>query len=470
MIGAMARFGSVAVLMGAVWLAAFAAPAGAVRPNIPQAVSCPSVSLCVAVDDAGNVLTSTDPASGTAPWKPAQIDGGSHLSGVSCPTITLCVAFDEFDDVLSSTNPTGGAGAWKKVELDDVVDSMSCPSVTLCVGVHGSSVFTSTNPTGSAAAWTQTELPGRHALFTVACASPALCVTSDIGGLLVSIDPTGGAGAWINTPVGDKDPWFSLTCAVSGGPLCLTLDSLGHSATTTSPTAAAGTWTVATGAPTIFAPSLACPSAALCVAAGGDAISTTTNPTAPAGAWNAIRIDERGGDLVGLSCPSIALCVAIDDRGNAVRSTNPTGGGGAWTTARFDPFTHVISTADVLLDMRATMDELGQRPVPSVTKVRKSGYQLLFDDLDTGSLQLGWYAVPAGAHLAKSARQPTLVAVARSAVPDTGRVTVTIRFTAAGRKLVAQAPGRPITLHAKAVLKRATGKPVTATHTFVLHP
>jgi len=37
--------------------------------NIVQAVSCPSTTLCVAVDNAGNTVTTTDPSDGaTATW------------------------------------------------------------------------------------------------------------------------------------------------------------------------------------------------------------------------------------------------------------------------------------------------------------------------------------------------------------------------------------------------------------------
>ena len=461
----MTRLGSVVVLaVAALSLAAGAAPAGAVRPNQARAVSCPTVSLCVAVDDAGNVVTSTNPTGGPATWKAAQIDGRDAMSGVSCASVTLCVAFDEFDNVLSSSNPAGGAGAWKRIELDDVFDSLSCPSATLCVGVHDADVLTSTNPTGGAAAWTDTEFPGRHALFSVSCASNALCVAPDLdGSLLVSTNPTGGVGAWTSTAVGSKSAWFSIACVPDTGPFCATLDGLGNAASTTSPSAAAGTWTVAAGAPSNFGASLACPTAALCVAAGDDNISTTANPTGGAGSWHPIEIDRQGGGFVGLSCPSITLCVAIDEHGNALVSTNPGGGVGAWTSVAFDHLTHVISRADLLLDMRASLDVLGQA-VPKVAKMRTSGYQLTFDSLDTGRLAVGWYEVPPGAQVAKSAK-PILVAVGRSRVPNTGRSTVTIKLTAAGRKLVAKAHGRPITLRARAVLTRASGAPLTATKT-----
>ena len=53
-------------------------------------LSCASTRLCVAVDDAGNVLTSSDPADGPA-WHSAAVDPGHQLRGVSCPSTRFCV-------------------------------------------------------------------------------------------------------------------------------------------------------------------------------------------------------------------------------------------------------------------------------------------------------------------------------------------------------------------------------------------
>ena len=79
------------------------------------ALSCPSVSLCVAGDFAGRILSSSDPAGGSAPWSfaPVLSSGltGVPISGVSCPSISLCVAIDGAS-VLTSTAPDGGTAAW----------------------------------------------------------------------------------------------------------------------------------------------------------------------------------------------------------------------------------------------------------------------------------------------------------------------------------------------------------------------
>lgn len=74
-------------------------------------MSCPSSSLCVAVDDSGHVLTSTDRTGGASAWAVTRVDGFNFISDVSCVP-GLCVAVDAAGHVLTSTDPTGGAGAW----------------------------------------------------------------------------------------------------------------------------------------------------------------------------------------------------------------------------------------------------------------------------------------------------------------------------------------------------------------------
>jgi hypothetical protein len=81
------------------------------------AVSCPSVSLCVAVDLAGNVLTSTDPTGGASAWARTLIDR-VYLTAISCPSVSLCVAGDELGNIVTSTDPTGGANAWRSAAVD----------------------------------------------------------------------------------------------------------------------------------------------------------------------------------------------------------------------------------------------------------------------------------------------------------------------------------------------------------------
>ena len=67
------------------------------------------------------MVTSTNPTGGATAWTVTPLGGifGSNrdLSGVSCPSVSLCVVIDQQRDVINSTNPTGGAGAWTSTHI-----------------------------------------------------------------------------------------------------------------------------------------------------------------------------------------------------------------------------------------------------------------------------------------------------------------------------------------------------------------
>jgi hypothetical protein len=65
----------------------------------------------VAVDDAGDVVSSVDPAAGARAWKVTRLPGvsGYGLSAVSCPSVSLCVAIDYGGQVFTSQDPSAGA-------------------------------------------------------------------------------------------------------------------------------------------------------------------------------------------------------------------------------------------------------------------------------------------------------------------------------------------------------------------------
>ena len=159
-------------------------------------MSCPSISLCVAVDVFGNVITSTDPTGGKRAWKIVNIDGElGYLSSVSCPSVSLCVAFDWSGNVLTSTDPTGGKRAWRITHVYRPMlvrgirlgpTAVSCASASLCVAVGWfGQLLTSTDPTGGAHAWSLTRPDGRRLLEAVACPEVSLCLAVDDAGNVV---------------------------------------------------------------------------------------------------------------------------------------------------------------------------------------------------------------------------------------------------------------------------------------------
>jgi hypothetical protein len=85
------------------------------------------------------------------------VGGRNDITGISCPAVSLCVAVDRTANAITSTSPTGGAGAWNVANIDQApyspgLTGVSCPATSLCVAtvsdLSGGNVLTSTNPTG----------------------------------------------------------------------------------------------------------------------------------------------------------------------------------------------------------------------------------------------------------------------------------------------------------------------------------
>jgi hypothetical protein len=271
-----------------------------------SAVSCPAASLCAAVDSAGNVLTSTDPAGGPSAWHPADIDGTERLKAISCPSSHLCVAIDGHGRVFSSTDPTRGAAAWHVTKIDHgrLLDAISCSSTRLCVaGDDEANFVTSRDPTGAARS-TETRQSQRLATRPAtpargesrppppsiprrrcraprpACASPSERPFTEFGVGAVSTDPTGRPRAWRGLGALDSE-----------------------------------------STPGLFA--VSCASVSLCVAVGNPGTPiVSTDPTSSA-TWR--RVDGGDmGELIGVSCvPS--LCVAVDASGHVIVGTRRAG-------------------------------------------------------------------------------------------------------------------------------------------------
>jgi hypothetical protein len=174
-------------------------------------IFCDSQYLCVATDPfnpfSGEIFTSTDPTGGPSAWKATYIDpahpivGGvgsqASIDDVACPTDTLCVATDDGGNILWSTDPTGGARAWHLVHLnlgyplgrsaEGSADQIECPSVAECIAFSSyfGEVVSATHPTGGASAWTVTEADPGADLTSLSCPSASLCIAGDANGHVV---------------------------------------------------------------------------------------------------------------------------------------------------------------------------------------------------------------------------------------------------------------------------------------------
>ena len=346
-----------------VWHAAPADTETRDQVNEPTSVSCPSISLCVAVDNYGNALATTDPADGvTASWtRTAGADfgkywdpvcpyggncGAGELDAVSCPSVSLCVAVDSVGHIATSTNPSAPKPTWMltphTVDGYHRLTSVSCPSTSLCIAVDVvGNVVSSTDPT-NAASWTPVDADGTTALAAVSCPSQAFCAAVDSGGdIITSTDPADGAAATWTVTASNVDnggglaavscPSVALCVAVDGDPFAPDLNGF-HVFVSTEPLGDATHWTPVSLPVGMYVDAISCPSTAECIAMGasygvfagtGPNIFTSENPTGGAAAWTATMIpgDPQGFD--GVSCPSERLCVGVSYGGSFVRAGVP---------------------------------------------------------------------------------------------------------------------------------------------------
>lgn len=207
---------------------------GDVTSTYPTSISCPSVDLCIAVDNSNHVVASVTPAAHHPHWTTTAIAGARVFSSISCPSPSLCIAVDLSGHIARSTNPTGGSAAWHVEPMSPEVltarfpaslsanflSAVSCASETLCVATdRGGDIFASTQPGAGAATWTRASVDPRGGLDAVSCiAAPHSCTAVDTDGDAVSSsDPTAGAGAWRLTAIAPRRlPLSGVSCVTSG--------------------------------------------------------------------------------------------------------------------------------------------------------------------------------------------------------------------------------------------------------------
>jgi hypothetical protein len=114
-------------------------------------VSCPTVSLCVAVGGP-DVALSLDPAAGSAAWsvlrdvnRAADYECGKYdpggscppqpLMGVSCSSVSVCAAVDGNGGVITSTNAASVTGwpAHYGLESSLGTGSVACQPTGICL-------------------------------------------------------------------------------------------------------------------------------------------------------------------------------------------------------------------------------------------------------------------------------------------------------------------------------------------------
>jgi hypothetical protein len=289
-----------------------------------NAVSCVSSSFCLAGDEAGDVLASTDPST-SSPWSSNHVDGTNSISAVSCTSIELCVAVDDAGDVLSSTEPTAPSPNWmiKNHDLSGPIDDVSCVADTFCVAVDRvGGELTSTEPANPASWPTPTKIDKNpragtdyNSIWSVSCVSESLCVAVDsAGNVLTSTNPVAKPAKWHIKSV-EGNAIYDVSCASAS--LCVAVDAGGNILSSTNPGASSPTWTATYHVDTHQLYGISCVQTSTCVAvdSAGNVVSST-DPTGGASAWTVTSVDSE--QLNGVSCVSLSLCVAVDSAGDGV--------------------------------------------------------------------------------------------------------------------------------------------------------
>jgi hypothetical protein len=337
---------------------------------------------------------------------PGNADGDPNASlvSVACPSKTKCVAVGYYNDSTSALLVTGSGINWTATQAPlpanaqsgqyAYLTSVACPSATSCVAVGGyngtsggaSSELIVTGPAGSGSAWTPTEapLPLNGLSFynsswpAVACSSTTSCVTAwtydDSSGTQQGVLESGSGINWTPSEVplpanaSTSNPKVILGSGISvGRPLacstatCVMVGQYVDSSGNTDGLLVTGSgtnWTQteaplpANAAANGFdgLNSVACESAATCVAAGQYSISsgklkgllltgleTSWKPAAAPVPVNALANPQVRLDSV--TCPSTSWCVTAGaypavapGGGQTIPGLAVIGAGTAWNT------------------------------------------------------------------------------------------------------------------------------------------
>jgi hypothetical protein len=291
---------------------------------MPRGIACPSEALCVAVDGAGNVLTSTDPAAPSPSWTGTPVrPGHPPLTAVSCASTTLCVAVDADGNAYTSIDPTGGEAAWSAAAVDPgrALSAVSCPDTSLCVAVdEAGDVLALSVPGG----WSPPTPVDSTALTAISCASSVRCAAVDAtGDVLTSSDPAARPPTWSTPrPISRGLALRALSCP--GTALCAALDGEGDVLASADPWAAgAATWGTTQiglgGAPV----AISCAGSGLCVAVdGGERALASDDAATSLPAWSESRA-AAGLHLASIACLGSGICFAADTLGRAVTGRVP---------------------------------------------------------------------------------------------------------------------------------------------------
>ncbi len=234
-------------------------------------------------------------------WSPAQsvFNPVGSLTAVSCPSSQSCTAVDSNGSVFQMDQ-----GAWKIAkQFSEQMTSVSCWSAKQCVAV-GFDGFLASSSKGS---WTRIRTNTTAEFTAVSCASPTLCVAVDGAGDGTVFNPSTNA-LQVASQIDTTGTLVGIACA-NATSSCLAVDDAGGVLTFNN-----GFGPVTTVASATAFTSVACPSAATCLASTTDGSVMTFDHANPTSSQEV----SGGVSLTGISCSSTTMCTATTDTGQAV--------------------------------------------------------------------------------------------------------------------------------------------------------
>jgi hypothetical protein len=269
------------------------------RPGLLTAVSCGSASFCVVGDDLGRAST-WDGATWTA-LAPTGLDG---ISALGCTGSTCAAVSNSGRAALYAT------GQWQPARFVDALGALtavSCASTTYCLAADASNHTLAFNGTTWSAPTTrgvhETRLRGYVA---VACTASSTCLSVDTGGLALVTTKSTHLLTRADT---EYVPLTSVSCASPTS--CVTVDEQGRAAVYSATTRP---W----GRPNAVDPyrltSVSCSPDGTCVAVDDDGGAVAY----VAGRWERRSASGLASGFVAVACPTAALCLAASAQAAAV--------------------------------------------------------------------------------------------------------------------------------------------------------
>jgi hypothetical protein len=428
--------------------------------GVLKTISCSGPSMCAAGDVAGDIVTSTDPSGSANEWLVTELHPANGIADISCPTSSLCVAVNG-GEILSSANPTGGAGAWTSAPITSALNFLkrvSCPSVTQCVVTDGfGKVYTASEPTGGAAAWTVSPTIDFYefGLGPISCASDVFCVVADGEGDVVAGSAVG--------PVNISPPTITGR-ALEGGSL-----TEAHGSWTKSPTSYAYEWRRCDSGGNTCSKIAGATAQTYSLSASdvGHTIrvaETASNGEGTSRPATSFQTGVVNGPEAGREEEPPTGEEKIPGTTGGGTSTGSTSGSSS-STGSGSGVPALISSAQLTTQLRQQLAPSGSASGIAAL-LRRGGLTIAFEALEAGTVIISWYELPPGAKVAKAKAKPVLVASGRGVFTQPGSAKLNVRLTSRGMRLLKHASRLKLT--GKATFTPTGGSSVSATKMFLL--